>query len=81
MTPLTVVHVDSRGPATPFELLTFLSVARRNLTLAVFTIKPLDSDALSKSDLGPLLIPVAKVQLKVAFPNPAGDQVYLVVSQ
>ena len=79
--PLAAIYVDSRRPAAPFERLTFVSVARWNLALAAFTIKALNSDALSMGDFGPLLIPVAYIQLKVPFPDPPGEQVYLVVCQ
>lgn len=49
--------------------------------MAIFTIKSLDSNALSQCDFRPFLIPIAQIQLKFSFPNPPSDEVHLVVCQ
>lgn len=81
MAPFTAVGVDSRGPFTPFEPFTALGVARWNLALAVFAIEAFHPKTLSKRNFGPFLIPVTEIQLKFAFPNSTGDEIYLFVFQ
>lgn len=59
MVPLTVVEMNSGPTVTPFQLLTALSVAGRDLTIAVLAVIPLDPHTLPWSDGRPRLEPIA----------------------
>lgn len=84
MTPFAAVVIDSRRLTTSPQLrllVTKHGVAGRDLTCAVFTVKPLHPKTLSHSDLGPFLIPVALIKLQLSFLYLARDEIHFAVVQ